>query len=90
MRKKAQKAEQKETRGRKMSMRPIGKNGLFKDQWERILTDANSQGYGSGIVLLRQIIQEHYDRVDLLKAQEEYAHQDEFKKLPTQTQNKIK
>lgn len=75
---------QQETRGRKRNFRPIGKNGLYVDQWERIMTDANAKGYGSGIVLLRQIVQKHYDEIDLEREREIYSDTDAVSKLPIQ------
>lgn len=71
---------QAEKRGRKLSQRPIAKNGLYVDQWERILTDAATQGT-NGAILLRQIVGKYYD--DLEKQEAKYSSKAEFEKLPT-------
>lgn len=67
-----------ETRGRKPNVRgKILSNGLFEDQWERILKDAQSQGR-DGAVILREIVDWWFDGKESLTG---ITHE-EFLKLP--------
>ena len=69
-----------EKRCRKKSERTIGKNGLFNDQWSRIRADAQKQGL-EGAQVLRQIVDWYHSAQDLQKDKEEYATEEQFKKL---------
>lgn len=78
----AQKKAQ-EKRGRKSSERKILKNGLYEDQWARILADAKLEGSNEGVKVLRRIVDWYYTAKE--QAQERLdgslVHKESFEKL---------
>lgn len=67
-----------ETRGRKKNPRNILPNGLFEDQWEKIMQAARVENV-DGAVVLRRIVDWYHDAKE--KQDGRYSQKVEFEKL---------
>jgi hypothetical protein len=79
-------------RGRKLNTRgEILSNGLYKDQWERIQSDATKQEIDAA-VFHRRIIDWFYTAKEMQAERQngDYAQEGNFKKLPKKNKNKQK